>query len=235
MDKQKLKELVEAGVHYGHQSRKWHPNMKPNILGTKGNIHIINPEKTIEGLNKASDFLLELTKKGKKILFVGCKRQAQEALRQCAEACGQYYVNHRWLGGMLTNYATVKKSIDRLDELENIEKSPHFKSMSKKELASLDREKAKLQRNLNGIRGMEGLPNALVIVDSAREHIAVAEAKRLQIPIVAIVDTNADPLQIDYPIPANDDALRSIRVVLQKLVAPIAEVEETPQEAEADS
>lgn len=222
MDKELIKELVEAGVHYGHQSRKWHPNMKAHILGTKGNIHIINPEHTITGLEKATEYLLDLTKKGKKILFVGCKRQAQEALRQCAEACGQYYVNYRWLGGMLTNYATVKKSIDRLEALENIEKSPHFKSMSKQELAGLNREKTKLQRNLNGIRGMDGLPDALVIIDSAREHIAVAEAKRLKIPIVALVDTNADPSQVDYAIPGNDDALRAIRIILQKLVAPIA-------------
>jgi small subunit ribosomal protein S2 len=162
-----------------------------------------------------------LAGKKKKILFVGCKRQAQEAVREAAEACGQYYVNHRWLGGMLTNVETIRKSIARLAYLEDIEKKPEFKAMSKKELASLNRERLKLERNLRGARAMDGLPDALVIVDSAREHIAVAEARRLKIPIVALVDTNADPDIVDYPIAANDDAIRSIRVILQKLIDPV--------------
>lgn len=210
-------QLVEAGVHYGHQSKKWHPKMKPYLLQKRGGIHIINVEETVKCLDKAATFLGDLAGKNKKILFVGCKRQAQESVRQAAEACGQYYVSHRWLGGMLTNFETIKRSIKRLNDLENIEKSPDFKRMSKKELASLGREREKLTRNLNGIRDMGGLPDALVIVDSARESIAVAEATRLGIPVIAIVDSNADPSKIQYPIPGNDDAIRSIRVLLQNL------------------
>jgi small subunit ribosomal protein S2 len=160
---------------------------------------------------------------GKKVLFVGCKRQAQDSVRQAAEATGQYYVNHRWLGGTLTNLSTIRKSVSRLNYLEDIEKSPDFKKMSKKELAALARERNKLLRNLQGIRGMEDHPDVLVVVDCARESIAVAEAQRLGIPIVALVDTNADPDPILYPIAANDDAIRSIRVILQNLVDPIIE------------
>ena len=213
-----IQQFVEAGVHYGHQSKKWHPRMKPYLLTQKGGIHIINVEETVKCLDKAAGFLAETASKGKKILFVGCKRQAQEAVKEAAEATGQYYVNHRWLGGMLTNYETIKKSIARLNELENIEKSPLFKAMSKKELSSLNREREKLTRNLQGIRNMGGLPDAVVVIDSDRESIAVAEAHRLKIPVVAMVDTNADPTAVRFPIPANDDALRSIRLILQQLV-----------------
>ena len=217
-----IQQFVEAGVHFGHQSKKWHPRMKPYLLTQKGDIHIINVEETIKCLDKAGDFLGGLAAKQKKILFVGCKRQAQEAVKEAAEACGQFYVNHRWLGGMLTNYETIRKSIQRLSELENIEKSPDFKKMSKKELASLGREREKLTRNLQGIRNMEGLPDAVVIIDSAWESIAVAEARRLKIPVVAMVDTNADPTIVQYPIPSNDDAIRSIRLILQHLVQEVA-------------
>lgn len=216
-----IQQFVEAGVHYGHQSKKWHPRMKPYLLTQKGGIHIINVEETVKCLDKAAAFLAELALKGKKILFVGCKRQAQEAVKEAAEATGQYYVNHRWLGGMLTNYETIRKSIERLNELENIEKSPLFKSMSKKELSSLNREREKLTRNLQGIRSMGGLPDAVVVIDSDRESIAVAEARRLKIPVVAMVDTNADPTAVQYPIPANDDAIRAIRLILQHLVEEI--------------
>jgi small subunit ribosomal protein S2 len=213
-----ITDMVDAGVHYGHQTKKWNPKMKPFLMKDKAGIYIINLEETVRRLDKASDFLSGLASKGKKILFVGCKRQAQDAVREAAEATGQFYVNHRWLGGMLTNSTTIRKSIERLKYLENIEKQPEFKAMSKKELASLGRERDKLLRNLRGIREMEKLPDAMVIVDSARESIAVAEARRLSIPIVALVDTNADPNIVDYPIPANDDAIRSIRIVLQNLV-----------------
>ena len=213
-----IQQCVEAGVHYGHQSKKWHPRMKPYLLTQKGGIHIINVEETVKCLDKAADFLSGVAAKNKKILFVGCKRQAQEAVKDAAEATGQFYVNHRWLGGMLTNYETIKKSIERLNELENIEKSPLFKSMSKKELSSLGREREKLTRNLQGIRAMGGLPDAVVVIDSDRESIAVAEARRLKIPVVAMVDTNADPTAVQFPIPANDDAIRSIRLILQHLV-----------------
>jgi small subunit ribosomal protein S2 len=216
-----LAELVEAGVHFGHQTRRWNPKMKPFILESRNQIHILNIEETVKQIDTAADFLAELARKGKKILFVGCKRQAQEAVREAAEACGQLYVNHRWLGGTLTNLATIRKSVARWEYLDNIEKKPEFKSMSKKELAALAREKLKLERNLKGVRAMEKKPDAVVIVDAAREHIAVHEARRLNIPIVALVDTNADPNIIDYPIAANDDAIRSIRIILQKLIDPI--------------
>lgn len=213
-----INDMVDAGVHYGHQTKKWNPRMKPFLMKDKAGIYIINLEKTVQQLDEAADFLSGLTSKGKKVLFVGCKRQAQEAIKEAAEATGQYYVNHRWLGGMLTNSATVRKSVERLKYLETIEKQPEFKSMSKKELSALGRERDKLLRNLRGVRDMNDLPDAVVIVDSARETIAVAEAKRLNIPIVALVDTNADPAAVDYPIPANDDAIRSIRLILKNLV-----------------
>ena len=213
-----VNEMVDAGVHYGHQTKKWNPRMKPYLMKDKGGIYIINLDKTVQQLDKAADFLSELVGKGKKVLFVGCKRQAQDAIREAAEATGQFYVNHRWLGGMLTNSTTVRKSVERLKYLETIEKQPEFKAMSKKELASLGRERDKLLRNLRGVRDMEKQPDAVVIVDSARETIAVAEATRLGIPIVALVDTNADPAKVQYPIPANDDAIRSIRLILQNLV-----------------
>jgi len=213
-----ISDMVDAGVHYGHQTKKWNPKMKPFLMKDKGGIYIINLEKTVQQLDKAAAFLSDLTGKGKKVLFVGCKRQAQDAVREAAEATGQFYVNHRWLGGMLTNSATVRKSIERLRWLESLEKQPEFKSMSKKELAALGREREKLLRNLKGVRDMDRKPDAIVIVDSARESIAVAEARRLEIPIVALVDTNADPSIVQYPIPANDDAIRSIRIVLQNLV-----------------
>lgn len=221
MSQELLTELVEAGVHFGHQSRKWNPKMKPYILEERSSIHIINLEETVAQIDVAANYLADLVDKNKRILFVGCKRQAQDAVREAAEGCDQFYVNHRWLGGTLTNLETIRKSVKRLDYLEGLEKTPEFKKMSKKELAALGRERAKLQRNLNGVRKMEKYPDALVIVDSARESIAVAEARRLKIPIVALVDSNADPDLIEYPIAANDDAIRSIRLILQKLIEPV--------------
>ena len=218
---QQLVELVEAGVHFGHQTRRWNPKMKDFILQSRNGIHIINVEKTLGQIADASIFLSDLARKGKRILFVGCKRQAQEAVQQAAEACGQFYVNNRWLGGTLTNQATIRKSVARWNYLEELPKLPEFKKMSKKEIAALNREKAKLERNLKGIRYMDGLPDAVVIVDSAREHIAVHESRRLRIPIVALVDSNADPDIVDHPIASNDDAIRSIRIILQKLIDPI--------------
>ncbi|MEZ5432777.1 MAG: 30S ribosomal protein S2 [Verrucomicrobiales bacterium] len=218
MSTELITELVEAGVHFGHQRRKWHPRMKPVLLGEKNNIHLINLEKTLQQVDEAGKFLAELAAKGRKVLFVGCKRQAQDAVREAAEATHQYFVNHRWLGGTLTNLETIRRSVARLGYLESIEKSPDFKKMSKKELASLARERDKLLRNLSGIRSMESYPDAMVVVDSARESIAIAEARRLGIKIVAMVDSNADPDLVDYPIAANDDAMKSIRIILKKLV-----------------
>jgi len=217
-----ITEMVDAGVHYGHQTRKWHPSMKKYLLKDKAGIHIINLEETAKSLEKASAFLSDLAQRNKKILFVGCKRQAQEAIREVASTTGQFYVNHRWLGGTLTNNTTIRKSIERLRYLEDIEKSSDYKRMSKKELAALAREEAKLLRNLQGIREMQGIPDAMVVVDAAREDIAIREAKRLNIPVVAIVDTNANPNDVEFPIPGNDDAVRSIRLLLTKLVAGIS-------------
>lgn len=221
MSNELITELVEAGVHFGHQSQKWNPKMRNFILGEKHKVHVIDLEKTIEQLETAGKFLADLVSKNKKILFVGCKRQAQDAVREAAEATGQFYMNHRWLGGTLTNIETVRRSVGRMESLENLQKSPDFKKMSKKEIASLNREKDKLHLRLSGIRNMVNLPDAVVIVDSAREYNAVNEARKLHIPIVAMVDSNADPDLIDYPIVSNDDAIRSIRVVLKKLIDPV--------------
>ncbi len=213
--------MVEAGVHFGHQTRKWHPNMKKFILTQKNGIHIINLDETEKCLEKAAKFLSGLAAKNKKILFVGCKRQAQEAVKEAAEATGQYYVNFRWLGGMLTNMSTIKKSIARLEYLENLSSQPEYKSMSKKELAALSREREKLLRNLQGIRNMGGAPDALVAIGADHEDIAIREAHILGIPVVVLTDTNADPDSVDYPIPGNDDAVRSIRLILKFLVEEI--------------
>lgn len=224
MSNELLTELIEAGVHFGHQSRKWNPRMRPYILGERHNVHIINLVKTAEQLDAAGAFLRDTVSRGRKILFVGCKRQAQDAVREAAEATGQYFVNHRWLGGTLTNLPTVRRSVGRMESLENLQKSPDFKKMSKKELASLNRERDKLHLRLAGIRHMDRLPDAMVVVDSAREYNAINEARKLRIPIVAMVDSNADPEVVDYPIVGNDDAIRSIRVVLKKLIDPVLPV-----------
>ncbi len=216
-----ITKMVEAGVHFGHQTRKWHPNMKKYILGQKNGIHIIDLEQTEKCLDTASKFLADLAAKNRKILFVGCKRQAQDAVKEAAEATGQYFVNFRWLGGMLTNMSTIKKSIARLDYLENLASQPEYKSMSKKELAALAREREKLLRNLCGIRNMGGAPDAIVAIGADHEDIAIREAHILGIPVVVLTDTNGDPDSVDYPIPGNDDAVRSIRFILSVLVEAI--------------
>ncbi|MEM8953220.1 MAG: 30S ribosomal protein S2 [Verrucomicrobiota bacterium] len=226
MSTELLEKLVDAGVHLGHQSKKWNPKMKPYLLKKKNAIYIIDVSQTVLQINEAGKFLAETVKKGGRVLFVGCKRQAQDAVKDAAERTGQFHVNHRWLGGTLTNLETIRKSVGRLKDLENIEKSPDFKKMSKKELAALNREREKLVRNLDGIREMEKFPDAVVVVDCARESIAVAEARRLKIPIVALVDTNADPDLIDYPIAGNDDAIRSIKMIVELLTEQM-EVEQT--------
>ena len=213
-----MTELLEAGVHFGHQTKRWNPKMKPYIFEQRNAIYIINLGETVKQLNEATDFLTAVARRRGKILFVGCKKQAQEAVKEAAQACGQFYVNQRWLGGTLTNLSTIRRSIARLKYIEEIEKAPEYKMMGKQELAALGREGAKLSRNLDGIRTMDKLPDAIIIIDTARETNAVAEARRLKIPTVAIVDTNADPTLITHPIAGNDDAIRAIRVVLAKLV-----------------
>ena len=213
-----MTELLEAGVHFGHQTKRWNPKMKPFIFEKRNAIYIINLGETVRQLHEATEFLSQVARNRGRVLFVGCKKQAQEAVKEAAQACGQFYVNQRWLGGTLTNLATIRRSIARLKYIEDIEKAPEYKKMGKQELAALGREGEKLRRNLEGIREMERLPDAIIIIDTARELNAVAEAKRLKIPTVAIVDTNADPTRVSYPIAGNDDAIRAIRVVLSKLV-----------------
>lgn len=234
-----MTELLEAGVHYGHQTKRWNPKMRDFILEEKNSIYIIDLSITVEQLARAANYLGEIVKGGGKILFVGTKKQAQEAVREAAEVTGQFFVNQRWLGGTLTNLQTIRRSVARLRELEELEKTPAFARMNKQETSALRREAAKLRRNLEGIMDMERLPDALVVIDTNREEIAVAEATRLKIPVVAIVDTNCDPERIDYPIAGNDDAIRSIRVILQKLVDSMVEGQgvrgktETPSELAA--
>jgi small subunit ribosomal protein S2 len=216
-----INELLESGVHYGHQTKRWNPKMREFILEEKNDIYIIDVSRTVEQLEVATKFLAGVVSGGGKVLFVGCKKQAQEAIKEAAESCGQFYVHNRWLGGTLTNLTTIRKSVARLNEIEKKLKSPGVVKIGKKEQASLRREHARLMKNLEGLREMDKLPGAVVVIDTTREDIAVREANRLGIPVVAIVDTNCNPELIDYPIAGNDDAIRSIRVVLAKLVEAI--------------
>ena len=218
MSVETMTELLEAGVHYGHQTKRWNPRMRDFILEEKNSIHIIDLSKTVEQLAKAGEFLAGISAQGGKILFVGCKKQAQEAVKEAAQACGQYYVNQRWLGGTLTNLVTIRKSVSKLKDFEALEKSAGFNKINKAEASALRREATRIRHNLEGVLEMEKLPDAIVIIDTVKETIAVAEARRLGIPIVAIVDSNSNPEEIDYPIAGNDDAIRAIRIVLQKLV-----------------
>ena len=218
-----MTELLEAGVHYGHQTKRWNPKMRDYILEEKNSIYIIDLAQTVDQLSRATEYLTNMVRGGGKILFVGTKKQAQEAVREAATATGQLFVNQRWLGGTLTNLTTIRKSVARLKEIQASEKTPAFAKINKAEAAAIRREGAKLLHNLEGIVNMDKLPDALVVIDTLREEIAVAEANRLKIPIIAIADTNCDPEKIEYPIAGNDDAIRSIRVILQKLVQSIIE------------
>jgi len=222
MSVEAMTELLEAGVHYGHQTKRWNPRMRDFILEEKNSIHIIDLSKTVEQLAKAGEFLADISGRGGKILFVGCKKQAQEAVKEAAQACGQYYVNQRWLGGTLTNLVTIRKSVSKLREFEALEKSAGFNKINKAEASALRREATRIRHNLEGVLDMDKQPDAIVIIDTVKETIAVAEARRLGIPIVAIVDSNSNPEEINYPIAGNDDAIRAIRIILQKLVDVIA-------------
>jgi small subunit ribosomal protein S2 len=217
-----MKELLEAGVHFGHQTKRWNPKMKRYIFGKRNGIYIIDLQKTLKLFKEASAFISDLASQGKRILFVGTKRQAQDAILEEANRCGMFYVNNRWLGGTLTNFTTVRRSIERLKELEAL-LADTDKELSKKERAALDREREKLQKNLIGIREMDSLPDSLFVIDPKKEYIAVKEAKKLGIPVVAIVDTNCDPEDIDYVIPGNDDAIRAIRLFTQKIADAVLE------------
>jgi len=205
-----MKNLLESGVHFGHQTKRWDPRMKKFIFAERNGIHIIDLQKTIVNVRIAYDMIRDQVKNGKSVLFIGTKKQAQQAVEREAKRCGMYYVNQRWLGGMLTNFKTIKKSIHRLKKIEKMEVDGTFNSLTKKEVSKLNKEKAKLEKNLGGIKEMKDLPGAVFIIDTRKETIAVAEAKRMGIPIVAVVDTNCDPTDIDYPIPGNDDAIRAI-------------------------
>lgn len=207
-----LRDLLEAGVHFGHQTRRWNPKMRPFVYGAKNGIHIIDLQKTAQGLIDATRFLQQSVAHGGSVLFVGTKRSAREIISEEANRCGMFYINHRWLGGTLTNWQTVKKSIDRLLQLEHARDEGRFELLTKKEALELNREITKMDKNLGGIKKMKGLPSALFVVDPRKEHLAIREARTLGIPVAALCDTNCDPDGIDYVIPGNDDALKAIRL-----------------------
>jgi small subunit ribosomal protein S2 len=209
-----LKELLESGVHFGHQTKRWNPKMKPFIFDARNGIHIIDLSKTLVQLEAACNFLSQTVRKGGKIIFVGTKKQAQQCVKETAKECGQFYVTERWLGGTLTNFNTIKSSIKRLKEIEKMDADGALAKYGKQEQASIRREAGRLHKYFDGIRAMDRIPAAMFVVDVKREHNAVAEARRLKVPLIAIVDTNCDPDLVDYPIVANDDAIRSVRMIL---------------------
>ena len=212
-----MKELLDAGVHFGHQTRRWNPKMKKFIFGEQNGIYVIDLGKTAKLFTKAETFVNQLALDGRSILFVGTKRQAQDLIQEEAQRCGMYFVNERWLGGLLTNFSTIQRSIGRLRELEAMADDGRYESLSKKEIAKIEKEKRKLHRNLDGIRKMTTLPDAVFVVDTRKEKIAVDEARTLKIPVIGLVDTNCNPDDVDYIIPGNDDALRSIRLFASRI------------------
>ncbi len=207
-----MKELLDAGVHFGHQTQRWNPKMKPYVYTARGGIHIIDLQKTVVRANKAADFVKEIAANGGRMIFVGTKKQAIEPVQEAAAKCGQYYVTKRWLGGMMTNFATIKSSIDRLRKVDQMKEKGEFNYLTKKERAKIEKEYIRLSEFLNGIRNMKEMPTAMFVVDLPKEHIAVAEAKRLGMAVIGIADSNSDPESIDFPIPGNDDAIRSIKL-----------------------
>ena len=221
-----MKQFLEAGVHFGHQTRKWNPKMKPYIFTSRNDIHIINLEETTLLVDKAYEFIRDVAASGKSVLFVGTKKQAQEAVKEEAERCGQYYVNSRWLGGCLTNFKTIRKRIDRLNKLWQMEKVGEFDLLPKKEVSILKAERTKLETNLGGIKEMRELPGVIFVVDPSKEHICVKEALNLHIPVVGLVDTNCDPTGIDYVIPGNDDAIRSVKLIASAMADAVIEARE---------
>ena len=237
-----MKQLLEAGVHFGHQTRRWNPKMKPYIFGARNGIYIIDLQRTVRLFNTAYQFVRDNAAAGENILFVGTKQQARDTIQEEARRCGMFFINNRWLGGMLTNFKTIKLRIDRLKELDAMTEDGSINRFPKKEILRLQREQEKLEKNLGGIKEMNRLPSALFVVDTYREKIAVAEANRLGIPVVAVVDTNCDPDKIDYPIPGNDDAIRSIRLMTAKIADACnegrqryAEMQQAEQDKEAEA
>lgn len=218
-----MKALLEAGVHFGHQTRRWNPKMAPYIFTERNGIHIIDLQKTIRMIDDAYEAVRQAAEDGGKVLFVGTKKQAQDSIELQAKRCNMFYVNQRWLGGMLTNYQTIRKSIDRLEEIAKMSEDGTFDLLPKKEVAQLEHEYERLDRFLGGIKDMGGLPDLIYIVDPKKEHIAINEAKKLGIPVVAILDTNADPDEVDYPIPGNDDAIRSVKLITQTMADAVLE------------
>lgn len=241
-----MKQLLECGVHFGHQTRRWNPKMKPFIFTERNGIYIIDLQKTVKGLEKAYDFVREIAKSGGNVLFVGTKRQAQEPIRDEAVKSGQFYINQRWLGGLLTNFTTIRRRVMRMAEIEQMEEDGSINKYPKKEIIQLVKEREKLEKYLSGIKDMRDLPDALFVIDPRRESIAVLEARKLGIPVIAIVDTNCDPDLIDYPIPGNDDAIRAIELIVGLMANAYIEgrqgqdakaddeVEETPVETEEE-
>ena len=232
-----MKQLLEAGVHFGHQTRRWNPKMKPFIFGERNGIHIIDLQQTLKYFEIAYEFVVNTVAEGGKILFVGTKKQAQDTIREEAQRCGMYYVDHRWLGGTLTNFKTIRQSVEKLKRIEQWMEDGTIERFPKKERLKLERRREKLERNLGGIKDMEGLPQALYVVDPKKEEIAVLEARKLGIPVVAITDTNCDPDLIDYLIPGNDDAIRAIKLLTSKIADAVLEGQEIYKEkmaAESD-
>ena len=228
-----MKQLLEAGVHFGHQTRRWNPKMKPYIFTERNGIYIIDLQMTVKKIDEAYMFLRDLAAEGKTILFVGTKKQAQESIEQEAKRCEMFYVNQRWLGGMLTNFKTIQTRIARLKKIEAMEDNGEFDLLPKKEVIGLKAEQEKLEKNLGGIKEMKKLPAALFVVDPRKEHIAVAEARALHIPIVAIIDTNCDPDEVDFPIPCNDDAIRAVKLIAGKMADAVLEGKQGEQMTDA--
>ncbi|SNB46396.1 30S ribosomal protein S2 [Geobacter sp. DSM 9736] len=218
-----MKELLEAGVHFGHQTKRWNPKMKPYIFGARNGIYIIDLQKTVRLFKSAYNYVVEAAKSGETVLFVGTKKQAQDAISEEAQRCGMFYVNQRWLGGMLTNFTTVKQSIDRLKRLDAMFADGSIDAYTKKEALQLEKERQKLEKTLGGIKGMNRLPGMMFVIDPKNEEIAISEANKLNIPVVAIVDTNCDPDNINYVIPGNDDAIRAIRLLTSKMADAVIE------------
>ena len=221
-----MKQLLEAGVHFGHQTRKWNPKMQPYIFMARNDIHILNLEKTSEQIDKAYLFVRDVAASGKSVLFVGTKKQAQEAIKEEAERCGMFYVNSRWLGGCLTNFKTIRSSVEKMKKIEQMEKTGEFDLLPKKEVATLKAERDKLEKNLGGIKDMREMPGVIFVVDPSNEHICVKEALSLKIPMVGLVDTNCDPSGIDYVIPGNDDAIRSVKLIASAIADAVIEAKE---------
>ena len=218
-----MKELLEAGVHFGHQVKRWHPKMKKYIFGERNGIYIIDLQKTVKGLEDAYNFVKGVASTGAPVLFVGTKKQSQDAIHEEATRASAFYVNQRWLGGMLSNFSTIRKSIDKLKRFEIMKQDGTLDLLTKKEVAAIEKERAKLEKNLSGIKDMATIPGALFVVDPKKERIAIAEARKLSVPIVAIVDTNCDPDEIDYVIPGNDDAIRAIKLITSKIADAVIE------------